>query len=156
MPARLTAVPELLGRRRTSPRSCVIADGPGRMPPNQHFIQITIPSGLTYEVLNPAHLPGWASAPFTVSPAYGATWQFRHSVVLLGPSVVARMQLNILIHPGHPEFARITHSPHQPVWGDRVLHRLDRGDARRADRPRHCSVLTVYEVLHADAWSCAA
>jgi RES domain-containing protein len=31
---------------------------------------------------------------------------------------VARIENNILINPEHPEFPRITHGLHQPVWWD--------------------------------------
>jgi len=34
-----------------------LVHGSGRLPPNQHFIKITIPNGVGYEALNPAHLP---------------------------------------------------------------------------------------------------
>ena len=94
----------------------------GELPPNQHFIQITIPNGLSYEMLNHAHLPGWDTDNASVSRTYGEAWQTsRRSLLLLVPSVVARMELNVLINPEHPEFPRITHSLHQPVWWDRRL-----------------------------------
>jgi RES domain-containing protein len=32
--------------------------GSGSLPPNQHFIEITLPNGVSYEFLAPAHLPG--------------------------------------------------------------------------------------------------
>lgn len=93
-----------------------------RLPANQHFIQITIPTGISYELLNPAHLPGWDEAKPGVSRAYGEAWQTsRRSLLLLVPSIVARMELNVLINPEHGEFPRITHSLHQPVWWDRRL-----------------------------------
>ncbi len=96
----------------------------GELPPNQHFIQITIPNGLSYEMLNPAHLPGWDADKASVSRTYGETWQTSHrSLLLLVPSVVARMELNVLINPEHAEFPRVTHSLHQPVWWDRRLFR---------------------------------
>jgi RES domain-containing protein len=100
----------------------IIANGSGRFPPNQHFIQITIPNGVSYEMLNPAHLPGWDASPFATSQGYGEAWQTSHrSLLLLVPSVVARMELNVLINPEHPEFPRITHSLHQRIWWDRRL-----------------------------------
>lgn len=100
----------------------ILANGAGRFPDNQHFIQITIPNGLSYEMLNPAHLPGWDANKATVSQTYGETWHgSRRSLLLLVPSVVARMELNVLINPEHPEFPRVTHSLHQPVWWDRRL-----------------------------------
>jgi RES domain-containing protein len=37
------------------------------------------------------------------------------------PSLVARIERNILINPEHPEFPRITHDPAQPVWWDARL-----------------------------------
>jgi RES domain-containing protein len=100
----------------------ILANGAGRFPANQHFIQITIPNGLSYEMLNPAHLLGWDADQASVSRTYGETWQTsRRSLLLLVPSVAARMELNVLINPEHPEFPRITQSLHQPVWWDRRL-----------------------------------
>jgi len=100
----------------------VLANGMGRAPRNQHYIQITIPNGLSYEVLNPAHLPGWDTSPPKVSQIYGEAWQTSgRSLLLLVPSVVARLDMNVLINPEHAEFPRITHSLHQPVWWDRRL-----------------------------------
>ena len=103
----------------------IIANGAGQFPGNQHFIQITIPNGVSYELLNPAHLPGWDASRTAVSQGYGEAWHMsRRSLLLLVPSVVARMELNVLINPEHPEFPRITHSLHQPVWWDRRLFRM--------------------------------
>ena len=100
----------------------ILANGIGRLPPNQHFIEITIPSGVSYEVLNPAYLPGWDSTRLTASRGYGEAWQRScQSLLLLVPSVVARMELNVLINPEHPEFSRIAYSLHQRVWWDRRL-----------------------------------
>jgi len=96
--------------------------GMGELPPNQHFIEITIPNGLSYEVVNLAHVPGWDDSGSLAAKAYGEAWQTgRRSAILLVPSVVARMERNILINPDHPEFPRITCGPHQPVWWDRRL-----------------------------------
>ena len=33
--------------------------GRGRLPPNQHYVAITLPRGLSYEAFDPAALPGW-------------------------------------------------------------------------------------------------
>ena len=48
-----------------------LVHGSGALPPNQHFITITIPRGLTYEVFSQASMPGWDSVPATVSKAFG-------------------------------------------------------------------------------------
>jgi RES domain-containing protein len=96
--------------------------GSGRLPPNQHFIKITIPNGLSYEVVEPAHLPGWDDPAGTVSKPFGNAWQrARRSALLIVPSLVARMEHNFLINPEHPEFPRISHGLHRPVWWDRRL-----------------------------------
>jgi RES domain-containing protein len=100
----------------------ILARADGSLPPNQHFITITLPNGLSYEVVSPAHLPGWDDASCTPSQRFGEAWQQqRRSLLLLVPSVVARMETNILINPEHPEFHQVTHSLHLPVWWDARL-----------------------------------
>jgi RES domain-containing protein len=96
--------------------------GSGRLPPNQHYVAITIPRGLTYEVFSPPSLPGWDSLPPTTSRRFGEEWrQEKRSVILIAPSVVARLDNNILINPSHPEFGLVETSLHRPVFWDRRL-----------------------------------
>lgn len=96
--------------------------GQGRIPKNQHYIEVTIPNGASYEIVNTARLSGWDSFPPGISQAYGEAWQHdRRSLILIVPSVVARLDMNILINPDHSEFPRISHSLHQPVWWDARL-----------------------------------
>lgn len=91
----------------------------GEMPPNQHFIEIPVPAGLSYEVVNPDLLEGWASPNGSVARQFGQTWyQERRSVVLLVPSVVARMERNLVFNAAHPEFPRIRPGLETPVWWD--------------------------------------
>ena len=60
--------------------------------------------------------------PPTVSRAYGERWSLElRSVILIVPSIVARIDSNILINPAHPEFRLIEASLHQPVFWDRRL-----------------------------------
>jgi RES domain-containing protein len=99
-----------------------LVHGSGQLPPNQHFITITIPNGIGYEVLNPASLPDWYMEAGIASKVYGDAWQQeKRSLILIVPSVVARIEKNILINPEHPEFPRIDRSLHQPVWWDKRL-----------------------------------
>ena len=99
-----------------------LVHGSGRLPPNQHYVEITIPSGTSYEILSLPALPGWDSMPATVSKAFGEEWLLqRRSAILLVPSVVARLENNILINPSHPQFSRLAASLHQPVFWDRRL-----------------------------------
>jgi len=99
-----------------------LAGGSGRLPPNQHFIEITVPNGLSYEVVEPAQLPGWDDPACTVSKPFGAAWQqAKRSVLLIVTSIVARMECNFLLNPEQPEFPKIRHGLNSPVWWDRRL-----------------------------------
>ncbi|MQM38785.1 hypothetical protein KBTX_02805 [wastewater metagenome] len=91
----------------------------GLMPPNQHFIEITLPHGLSYEMVTKDALPGWDTPEPSVSAHYGARWAAeRRSAVLLVPSFVARVEHNVVINPAHEEFERIGHGLPTPVWWD--------------------------------------
>ena len=94
-----------------------LVHGSGQMPPNQHFIKITIPNGVTYEVLNVARLPDWHLQTCASSRKYGDAWQRgRRSLALIVPSVVAREERNILLNPQHPDFSQLEHGLANPVW----------------------------------------
>ena len=47
-----------------------LVHGSGQLPPNQHFIEITIPNGATYEMLDTAALPDWHAEAAISSKAY--------------------------------------------------------------------------------------
>lgn len=99
-----------------------LVHGSGQVPPNQHYIEITIANGVSYEVLNTASLPDWALASAAASKAYGDAWQRqKRSLLLIVPSVAARVDRNFLVNPEHPQFARVKASPHQPIWWDSRL-----------------------------------
>jgi len=55
--------------------------------------------------------------------ALGDTWiRDRRTAVLVVPSVVVRREGNVLINPGHPDFAHITASaPEAVVWDERLF-----------------------------------
>ncbi len=99
-----------------------LASGAGRIAENQHFIEIRIQAGSTYETFSEPHNPGWDDAKPTVSKAYGEAWmRSARSLVLLVPSYVARMEQNVLINTAHPEADTIEVSLHRPVWWDERL-----------------------------------
>jgi RES domain-containing protein len=92
------------------------------LPPDQHYIPITIPNGISYEVLDTAALPDWYLESCATSKPFGQTWQQqKRSLLLIVPSVVARIEKNFLINPEHSEFGHLTTGLHQPVWWDRRL-----------------------------------
>lgn len=96
-----------------------LVHGSGRLPPNQHFIEITIPPGVTYEMVDAGRLPGWDAKDPVVPKKFGEAWCLeKRSLLLIVPSVVARMALNWIINPMAPGFSKITHGLHRPVWWD--------------------------------------
>ena len=99
-----------------------LVHGGGLLPPNQHFVEITIPNGISYETVTPAHLPGWDVPSCAAAKDFGETWhRERRSLLLIVPSLVARIESNFLINPEHPDFPGIAAGLHQPVWWDARL-----------------------------------
>ena len=100
-----------------------LAHANGLLPPNQHFIAITIPPAIPYETFDPAAHPGWDRKSMSISRAYGHDWQrSKRSLLLIVPSVVARHESNFLINLEHPAAVKVTHSLHRPVWWDTRLY----------------------------------
>ncbi len=94
----------------------------GALPPNQHFIEITVPAGLSYEVVTPDILPDWHKPDGEAARRFAHGWYGEaRSVALLVPSVVARMEQNAIINADHAEFTAIKPGLETPVWWD---HRL--------------------------------
>ncbi len=101
-----------------------LARGNGSLPPNQHFISITIPKETSYEISSKDRLPGWDTLEPTVSREFGARWvNESRSAILLVPSYVARLERNVVINPAHPDSAGIETSLPEPVWWDERLFR---------------------------------
>ena len=102
----------------------VLANWGRRMPSNQHFVEIAIPAGASYEVVTPDVLPGWHLPRCEASRRFGRDWyEERRSVILLVPSVVARTESNVVINTRHPEYEGldIGIGLETRVWWDRRL-----------------------------------
>jgi RES domain-containing protein len=96
----------------------------GLLPPNQHFIAITLPAGLSYEVVTADVLPDWHLPGGEAARRFGHRWYAeQRSAILLVPSVVARVERNIVINAEHPEFPKIKPGLETPVWWDDRLFR---------------------------------
>src|SRR3546814_20701642 len=94
------------------------------LPPNQHFIRITIPNGTSFERFPGAAHPGWDARTEDVCKHYGEAWhEQRRSAILLVSSIPARVATNILINLRHPEAGAITSDLPEPVWWDDRLYR---------------------------------
>ena len=92
------------------------------VPQDQHFIRIVVPAGASYEVASPAHLPNWHLPDGNQAREFGHRWYAeRRSVALLVPSVVARLERNVVLNASHPEFAHIEHELEERVWWDERL-----------------------------------
>ena len=94
----------------------------GEMPRNQHYVGIEIPAGVTYEVVTKDNLPGWCDVDGAVARAFGSAWyRERRSAILIVPSVVARVERNVLIHPHHDDAGSIRVGLETPVYWDSRL-----------------------------------
>jgi RES domain-containing protein len=77
---------------------------------------------LSIEEVTPDDLPHWDSPSFETARAFGDRWyDQRRTPVLMVPSVVTRVERNILMNQEHPDFARIRASQPLPVrWDTRL------------------------------------
>jgi RES domain-containing protein len=95
------------------------------VPPNYHYIEIDIPDDLIRNDLIREELivPPQDLANESVTRQLGNEWyDSQRSPILLVPSVITQVDRNILIHPRHPEFTRITPSNPRPVhWDPRLF-----------------------------------
>lgn len=99
-----------------------LAHGSGRIPPNQHYLRITVPNGVSYEMVTSDTLPGWSDRDRRAAQSFGSAWATEgRSAILIVPSYVARIERNIVINPRHDEARSITHELPQPVWWDERL-----------------------------------
>lgn len=93
------------------------------LPPNQHFIEIQIPSGVSYEVVTKDSLDGWDKSDAAESREFGRKWlEEERSAILIVPSIVSREENNVLINPNHKDSSRIIVGREKPVrWDDRLF-----------------------------------
>jgi RES domain-containing protein len=84
------------------------------------YVTVDIPDGASTGSASPDAVPGWDAMPPGASCAFGDAWlRGRETLVLLVPSVVTSgLDLNAVINPLHPDFARI-------VVGDAATMRWD-------------------------------
>jgi RES domain-containing protein len=94
----------------------------GIMPPNQHFVEIDVPAGVSYEVVTKDTIENWSSLDGKNAREFGSRWLAEaRSALLIVPSRVAREENNVLINPRHPEAQRIECGLEKPVWWDKRL-----------------------------------
>ena len=104
-----------------------LAHWAGALPPNQHFIEITIPKGVGYEVVTADLVPDWFRPDAETARRFGRRWYAENrSAILIVPSVVARMEHNVVINRRHSDSEDLVVGLETPVWWDRRLFRRDR------------------------------
>lgn len=92
----------------------------GVLPSNQHYIEIEIRKGVSYEIVTKDSLPGWLE--MDKARAAGSSWyRERRSAILIVPSYVARIEENVIINCTHPDAARIRPGLEHPVTWDMRL-----------------------------------
>ena len=100
----------------------ILVHASGSVPRRQGYVEIGIPSGLSIEEITPDDLPRWDAPSFEATQAFGDRWyDERRTPVLIVPSVVTRVERNVLINQEHPEFPLIRASQAVPVrWDSRL------------------------------------
>ncbi len=66
---------------------------------------------------------GWDAEDSGVARQFGDDWlASRRSLVLVVPSVVARLEFNAVVNPAHPDFSRVrVGAPEAVVWDRRLF-----------------------------------
>jgi RES domain-containing protein len=103
----------------------ILVHASGSVPRSQGYVEIQIPAGLSLEEITLDDVPRWDSPSFETARAFGDRWyDERRTPVLIVPSVVTRVERNVLINQEHPDFARIRASRALPVrWDVRLWTR---------------------------------
>jgi RES domain-containing protein len=94
-----------------------LAQANGLLPPNQHYIEMALPKGLSFEAIDYLDFD---------TQTFGANWAHeKRSCALFVPSFVARPERNILLNLRHPEAPQIVASEPKPVlWDERLFNAL--------------------------------
>jgi RES domain-containing protein len=96
----------------------------GRIPAGDRFVAIEIPDGMI-EVFDERDHPGWDAAGSEVAASFGsAWWRERRTAVLSVPSVVTRIDRNLVINVQHPDLHRMVVGPEEALhWDPRLFRR---------------------------------
>ena len=100
----------------------ILVHASGSVPRSQGYVEIEIPTGLSIEEITQDDVPRWDSPSFEATQAFGDRWyDERRTPVLIVPSVVTRVERNVLINQEHPEFPLVRASQAVPVRWDARL-----------------------------------
>lgn len=105
---------------------CLAHAGIGRVPRTHVALEISIPAEVAIEGSVDDNLPtGWDEPDLRVAREFGNAWiREQRTAVLLVPSVVARIEANVLFNPAHPDFEKIVAgNPQAVIWDARLFGR---------------------------------
>jgi len=92
------------------------------LPPDQHYVQITIPPEVSRRVVAADEVPDWNAFPYGPSQEVGDRWyDSQESAVLIVPSVLSPFEPNVLLNQKHPQFGVIASTDPQPAILDKRL-----------------------------------
>lgn len=101
-----------------------LAHWSGSVPLYQHYVEVVVAAGASYEEFAPDLHVGWSLPDSEVASDFGSRWlREQRSAILFVPSVIAPMCQNVLVNPLHPEAAQIAPGREKPVPWDRRLLR---------------------------------
>ena len=100
----------------------ILVHASGSVPQSQGYVEIEIPSGLSIEEVAQDNLAQWDAPSFEATQAFGDRWyDERRTPVLIVPSVVTRVERNVLINQEHSEFPLVRATQAVPVRWDARL-----------------------------------
>jgi RES domain-containing protein len=96
----------------------------GRVPTTHSFLVVDVPIDVAVERCDPNLLPiGWDAENSSLAKNFGDQWlKEKRSAILLVPSVIAKLEWNVLVNPLHPDASRLVVStPEKLVWDKRLF-----------------------------------
>jgi RES domain-containing protein len=95
----------------------------GRIPASHSFVVAELPDTVLIERHEAGALPeGWDGEDSSIARQLGDQWlQEARSAVLVVPSVIARLEFNVVVNPLHADASEFVVSPSQKVIWDRRL-----------------------------------
>jgi RES domain-containing protein len=95
----------------------------GRIPETHQYVIVDIPNGVSVEIVEEYTLPeGWGSENNATAKAFGDQWlNEARSVILIFPSVIARLDQNALVNPLHPDVNKLLVPESKKVIWDKRL-----------------------------------
>ena len=102
----------------------------GRIPTTHRFVIAEVPEGVSIEKPDATELPvGWDTENTASGRVFGDRWlKEKRSVILVVPSMVARLDWNALVNPFHPDIDKLLVSlPEKVIWDKRLFGRFNDG-----------------------------